>query len=288
MLATRRAQRLDERRVEHVAERAADRRRRARRRRSSSSARFQRTIRSSASNTTRPSSSDSRMFSLNSRIRPSSSALRCSWRYRRPFSIAVATWPATAVSSARSSLLNGSSVSLRPSASTAIAPSLEDARHEVVDAGVAPEFDFLGHEARRRNRIVERDGVPGVEPRHHRRRARQRAAPAAEAVVADRGEVARPVARRREHQRHPIDDQRLDDARDQPLAEPDDVEVAVQIARERRPARGGSRSGRDRTRGRARSAPRPSPAAPAGRRRASPAARRSSCDRRRRWRSRSR
>ena len=92
-----------------------------RRRRSSSSARFQRTIRSSASNTTRPSSSDSRMFSLNSRMRPSSSAFRCSCRYSRPFSIAVATWPATAVSSARSSLLNGSSVSLRPSASTAIA-----------------------------------------------------------------------------------------------------------------------------------------------------------------------
>ena len=43
------------------------------------------------SKTTSPLSSDSRMLSLNSRMRPSSSAFRCSWRYRRPFSIAVAT-----------------------------------------------------------------------------------------------------------------------------------------------------------------------------------------------------
>ena len=56
----------------------------------------------------------------------------------------------------RSSLLNGSSVSLRPSASTAIVAPFEDARHEVVDAGVAPELDFLGHEARGGDRIVER------------------------------------------------------------------------------------------------------------------------------------
>ena len=54
-------------------------------------------------------------------------------------------------------------------------------------------------------------------------------------VVANRREVAGSVARlaRREHQRHPIDHERFDDARDQPLAEADDVEVAVQIARER-------------------------------------------------------
>ena len=64
-------------------------------------------------------------------------------------------------------------------------------------------------------------------------RARQARHRLREAVVADRGEVARlRRRRRREHQRHAIDDQRLDDARDQPLAEADDVEVAVQVARE--------------------------------------------------------
>ena len=56
-----------------------------------------------------------------------------------------------------------------------------------------------------------------------------------EAVVADRRVrrliVAR-LARPAQHQRHPIDDQRLDDARDEPLAEPDDVEIAVQVTRE--------------------------------------------------------
>ena len=221
------------------------------------------------------------MFSLNSRIRPSSSALRCSWRYSRPFSIAVATCPATAVSSARSSLLNGSSVSLRPSASTAIARALEHARHEVVDAGVAPELDFLGREPRRGNRIVERDGVAGVEPRHERRRRATAAAPAAAKPKSPIGAKS-PEPLVGQHQRHAIDDQRLDDARDEALAEAHDVEVAVQIARERRPARGGSRSDRDRTRDRARSAPPPSPAARAARRRSSPAARRSSCAGRRR------
>ena len=43
-------------------------------------------------------------------------------------------------------------------------------------------------------------------------------------------EIARPLVG--EHQRHPVDDQRLDDARDEALAEADDVEVAVEIARE--------------------------------------------------------
>ena len=126
------------------------------------------------------------MFSLNSRMRPSSSALRWSWRYSRPFSIAVATWPATAVSRPRSSLLNGSSVSFRPSASTAMAPPFEHAGHEVVDAGVAPELDFLGDEPRGRDRIVERDGVAAVEPREHLTSRAAGAAPGCEPVVADR------------------------------------------------------------------------------------------------------
>ena len=85
------AQRVEERRVEDVGERAGQSPRRGRRRRSArgrdSSARCVRARRIPPS----PSSSDSRMFSLNSRSRPSSSAFRWSWRYRRPFSIAVAT-----------------------------------------------------------------------------------------------------------------------------------------------------------------------------------------------------
>ena len=79
------------------------RRRRALRARGSSGRRGRR-----RSTTSRPSSSDSRMFSLNSRSRSSSSGLQCSCRYSRPFSSAVATWPPTAASSAMSSLLSGS------------------------------------------------------------------------------------------------------------------------------------------------------------------------------------
>ena len=108
--------------------------------------------------------------------------------------------------------------------------AFEHARHEVVDARVAPELDFFGDEARGGNRIVERDGVAAVEPRQHRRAARQPRHALCEPVVADRREVAEALVG--EHQRHAIDDERLDDARDEPLAEADDVEVAVQIARE--------------------------------------------------------
>ena len=65
------------------------------------------------------------MFSLNCRIRSSSSALVRSCRYRRPFSSAVAACAATAESSAMSSLLIGSVLAFRPSAMTAIVPSFE-------------------------------------------------------------------------------------------------------------------------------------------------------------------
>ena len=94
------------------------RRRRRKSRARGSSARYA----LSASNTTSPSSSDSRMFSLNSRMRPSCSAFRWS----------CAVQPAVldrgrdlaghgGQAAPRSSLLNGSSVSFRPSARTAIA-----------------------------------------------------------------------------------------------------------------------------------------------------------------------
>ena len=109
--------------------------------------------------------------------------------------------------------------------------AFKHAGHEVVGAGVAPEFHFLGGEARGRNRIVEGHGRARVEARHHRRGARQSRHQRAEAVVANRGEVAGAVVG--EHQRHPVDHQRLDHARDQALTEADHVEIAVQLAGER-------------------------------------------------------
>ncbi len=156
--------------------------------------------------------------------------MRWSWRYSRPFSIAVATWPATAVSSARSSLLNGFVGILAAERQDGDRRALEHARHEVVDALIAPELHLLGGEPRGRDRIVERDGVPGVEPGDERREPRQPRHRVGESEVADRPEVAGTLVG--EHQRHAIDDERFDDARDQPLAEPHDVEVAVQIAGE--------------------------------------------------------
>ena len=51
-----------------------------------------------------------------------------------------------------------------------------------------------------------------------------------EPVVADRREVTAPFVR--QHQRQAVYDQRFDDARHQPLAEADHVEVAVEVARE--------------------------------------------------------
>ena len=46
--------------------------------------------------------------------------------------------------------------------------SFEHAGDEVIDAAIAPEFHFFGDESRRRNRIVERDGMTRVQARHER------------------------------------------------------------------------------------------------------------------------
>src|SRR5206468_11179134 len=104
------------------------------------------------------------------------------------------------------------------------------ARDEVIDSGVTPELDFLGHEPRRGNRIIERDGVAGVEASHERRLSAERRHRLGEAKIADRCKIARPLVG--EHERHAIDDERLDDARDEALAEANDIEIAVEIARE--------------------------------------------------------
>ena len=50
---------------------------------------------------------------------------------------------------------------------------LEYARHEVVDAGVPPELDLFGHEPGGDNRIVQRHRVAGVQPRNQRGASRQ-------------------------------------------------------------------------------------------------------------------
>ena len=112
-------------------------------------------------------------------------------------------------------------------------PFLRDARHEVVDPGVAPEVDFPPVDPAMRQGIVERQRVPGDEPRADLRRSLQRRRLTAEPDVGDRDEL--PVAacrHRRQQQRHPIDDERFHHAVDEPLAQTEQVEVAVQIARE--------------------------------------------------------
>ena len=112
---------------------------------------------------------------------------------------------------------------------------LRDAGHEVVDAGVAPGGELLRRDAALGDRIVDRDDVPAHQAGAQIGAARQphRHAPVLESGRGDRREVARAARRqRREHQCHAIDQQRLPNARDQALAQPEQVEVAVEIAGE--------------------------------------------------------
>src|SRR5438132_48633 len=81
-----------------------------------------------------------------------------------------------------------------------------------------------------RDRVIESDCVAAVEPHDKRRLSRECRDRLREPEIADRAEIARTLVG--QHQRHAIHDQRLDDAGDQPLTEADDVEVAVEIARE--------------------------------------------------------
>ena len=112
--------------------------------------------------------------------------------------------------------------------------ALEHAGHEIVEAGIAPELDLLRNEPCGGNRIVQRHRPTAIEPRDQRGRTRQRRHRTGESIRANRREVAGGVfVPRRQQQRHALDDERLDDAGDQPLAEADDVEVRVQVARER-------------------------------------------------------
>ena len=68
---------------------------------------------------------------------------------------------------------------------------------------------------------------------------------AGEADVRNRDEVPfSSGCSRRQQERHAIDDQRLHHAVHQALAQPQQVEIAVQIPRETRPAHAGSRTDR--------------------------------------------
>src|SRR5207248_198487 len=85
---------------------------------------------------------------------------------------------------------------------------------EVVDARVTPELDLFRGEARRGDGVVERDRVAAVEPRDKRRLPPERWHRLRKPEVANRGEIARSLVR--QHQRHAIDDERLDVA--QPIS----------------------------------------------------------------------
>jgi hypothetical protein len=152
----------------------------------------------------------------------------------RAFSSAVAIWPATAASSAMSSLLSGSPLSFRRG-EHGNRPVLRHTGHEVVEAGVAPEFDFFDREAPDRSGIVERDVVPSTS----RLPTADRLATPVDAIAESRGPHRSEVRRDfvLEQQRHPIDEQRFHDAGYEPRAKSLQVEVAVEIARESDSAR---------------------------------------------------
>ena len=151
------------------------------------------------------------MFSLNSRMRSSSSAF-VQLPIERPFSSAVAACAATADSSAMSSLLSGSALALRPSAITAIVPSFETQGRSSGRRRRA-RTRLSAVERRRAERIVERQVCPrsGAAPMPEPRASSGGASGTRRARSGD--EVAGVVASRRQHQRHAIDDQRFGDAR---------------------------------------------------------------------------
>ena len=96
---------------------------------------------------------------------------------------------------------------------------VRDARHEVVDAGVAPELDFLGGEPAGGERIVEAHRVAGRQPRGKLPIPAQSGGGAVlEPVVAERARTRRGSVA--EHQRHAVDDERLLDARHEAIGEP--------------------------------------------------------------------
>ncbi len=112
-------------------------------------------------------------------------------------------------------------------------PFFRDAGNEVVDSGGAPELDVNRIDAALRERIVERQRMSGNEPCGDLRASSQHRRFAAEAGVRDGDELRIASCRhRRQHQRHPVDEQRFHDAAHQALAQPEKIEIAVEVARE--------------------------------------------------------
>ena len=102
-----------------------------------------------------------------------------------------------------------------------------------MNPGPPPEIELAHIQTTLRQHVVERQRVTGDQPGRHVRRSQQRRRLTAEPDVGDGAEITvRARRHRREQQRHAVDEQRLHDAVHQPFAQPEEIEVAVQIARE--------------------------------------------------------
>ena len=102
-----------------------------------------------------------------------------------------------------------------------------------MDSGLAPGLHFARVDAPRHERIVQRERVAGNETGRHFRGTRQRRRIPRESGVGDGHEIAVLAGGgRRQHQRDAIDDERLHDPVHEALAQPEEIQIAVQIARE--------------------------------------------------------
>ena len=133
-----------------------------------------------------------------------------------------------------SSLLSGSPLSFPPSAITAIVPSLDTHGTKQWTPSCCQWLTSSTVKRRIGERLVEVDGLAAADAAADAGGGVERRQGAQEPDRARRHEVARRlVADRRQQQAHAIEDQRVDDAIDQPLAEPLQVEVGVQLSGER-------------------------------------------------------
>ena len=112
-------------------------------------------------------------------------------------------------------------------------PFFGDARHEVVDPLGPPEVHVLVRVTAHRDRLVEHDGVPVDQPSPNARGPIQRWPVGGNACAAGAVRAEHPaggIAGRSEHQHRVVEDQRLGDPSDQALGETVEVEIAVQVA----------------------------------------------------------
>ena len=102
-----------------------------------------------------------------------------------------------------------------------------------MDPCLSPEVDFRPVQSALRERIVERERMARHQAARDVRLARECRRLQTEPVVRDRDECGvRSGGRRREQQRHPIDDERLGHAPHEPFTESQKIEIAVEIAGE--------------------------------------------------------